>query len=394
MTKRVAWDSRVALIGLGSLLIYVLACTSFSPDDSKVLYPTVDANSGRPAVGVYDRKTGKSEILFQPIIQNLDELDFARICLLRPQWLDEGHSFLATWQSGTENQDTSLNLAVVPYDRPRATRTFQFSRLGEDGEAAFYYWPLPVVGSTAFLKGESNNVIRVNLETGELRRQESQKDLILLPSPDNDRLFYVSGVDGTNTPTEFGLLNVETFARTPLVQIKGDKVNMMSFALSRDAKTFAYGVENEYPPVIHLVEAGWPARTLSLASLGENAAVNVAQFSPKGDVIYGSFKQSTQKTNVAYGFVEIPVDGSPIRKTILINDAEKEGGEDKSMFASFQVNISHDGKTLAVESLWLAYDEHVLKADDCALFLVDLGDPLRKVTKVLIPLPRKDKGTH
>ncbi len=388
MRKPVVWNSTPALIGLGALLIYVLACTSFSPDDSKVLYLTVDAKSGLTAVAVYDRKSDMSELLFEPYAQNVADPAAAKPAVMRPQWLEGGHNILAAWLAGLDGSEKSLNLAVLPFDRRGPARTFLLSNLGKDEATRFCSWPLPVVGSSLFLGGESNSVIRLDLGTGELHRQTNQQELFPLPSPDNDRLFYLGGVNDSNGPVEFGLLNPETYARTPLFQFTDEKVSTSSLALSRDAKRLAYQVEDENPPVVHLLENSQPHRTLSLVSLGETTEVNLRHFSPKGDILYGSFKSSDGGTNAAYGFVEIPLDGSPIRKTALISHAESG---DKEMFASFQIDISHDGKTLAVESLWLAYGDHPILAKDCALFLVDLADPQRKISKVPIPLPPKDR---
>jgi hypothetical protein len=387
MKKSAAWNSSLALTGLGALLLYILACTSFSPDDSKVLYLTVDAKTGMTGVAVYDRKTAKSELLFQPVTHEMANLPSATPAVMRPQWLNGGHDFLAAWLVG-DNKEKSLNLAVLPFDRRGPARTFLLSGLGEDGANRFFYWPLPVVGSSLFLGGESNSIIRLNLETGEMQRQTNQQEIILLPSPDNDRLFYLGGY--SDSAVECGIMNPETFARTPLFQIKDQNLDLPAFALSHDAKRLAYQKKDENPPVVHLLETGQPARTLSLASLGTNTVVALGHFSPKGNILYGSFKYSADGTNAACGFVEIPLDGSTIRKTTLISKVENA---DKEMFASFQIDISHDGKTLAVESLWFGYGEHPIKAEDCALFLVDLADPQRKVTKVPIPLPPKDQPT-
>jgi hypothetical protein len=387
MRKPAVSNSTPALAGVGALLIYILACTSFSPDDSKVLYDTVDAKSGLIGVAVYDRKAGKSELLFEPFTQDMGKLA-AESAILRPQWLEGGHNFLTAW-AGSDGK--SLNLAVLPFDRRGPARTFLLPDLGTNGAAWFEVRPLPVIGSSLFLNGESNITIRLDLGTGVMHRQTNQQALVLLPSPDNDRLFYLGGMDNSyldgkddsKGPDECGLLNPETFARTPLFQIKDKKVSVFSLALSHDAKRLAYQVEDERPAVVHLLETGQPARTLSLASLGDKTEVNVRHFSPKHDILYGAFRDSG-----AYGFVEIPLDGSPIRKTTLISDAG--GGTEKAVLESFQIDISHDGKTLAVESLLLACGNDDLKAKDCALFLVNLTDFQRKVTKVPIPLPLKD----
>jgi hypothetical protein len=391
MRKSVVLNMTLSLVGLGSLLVYVLACTSFSPDDSKVLYLTMDAKSGMTAVAVYDRKAAKSEVLFEPFALNTN-LE-AEPALLRPQWLEGGHDFLATWLVVGDNSQQPVNVAVLPFDRRGPARTFTLPNAGKDGPTWFYFWPVPVVGKNFFWNGEFNTMTRLDLETGEMRRWTNQDVLVLLSSPDNDRLFYLGGVDlsggsGSKGLNEVGLFNPDTFARTPLFQIKDTNVSAVSLALSRDAKKLAYQADNEAPPVVHLLETGKPARTLSLASLGEKTEVMLRHFSPKGDILYGAFRDSTDANHTDYGFVEIPLNGSAIRKTTLIKDS---AGGNKDMFLSFQIDISHDGKTLAVESFWLATGDHPIKAEDCALFLADLNDPQRKVTKVPIPLPPKDR---
>ena len=215
MRKPMVWNPLFALAGLGALLIYILACTSFSPDDSKVLYGTVDAKSGLTGVAVYDRKAGTSELLFEPFIQDLGKLG-AQGATLRPQWIENGHYFLTTWVAGSDDSDRSLNLAVLPFDRGGPARTFRVPDLGKDASTMFMLWPMPVVGSSVFLNEESNRIIRLDLETGKMYRQTNQTEMVLLPSPNNDRLFYLGGVNDANGPDECGFLNSETFARTPL----------------------------------------------------------------------------------------------------------------------------------------------------------------------------------
>ena len=73
----------------------------------------------------------------------------------------------------------------------------------------------------------------------------------------------------------------------------------------------------------------------------------------------------------------------PARETLLVpacqlNDEHSDG-------FLFQVGLSHDGKTAAVASTYVASASKQFKPEDCALFLVDLSDPNRKVTKVPIP---------
>ena len=60
-------NAALALVGLLALTIYILACTSFSPDDTKVLYPSFDQATGAIGMAVYDREARTSETLFVPV---------------------------------------------------------------------------------------------------------------------------------------------------------------------------------------------------------------------------------------------------------------------------------------------------------------------------------------
>jgi hypothetical protein len=60
--------------------------------------------------------------------------------------------------------------------------------------------------------------------------------------------------------------------------------------------------------------------------------------------------------------------------------------EDRTL-SLFQFGLSHDGKALAVSSAYLAAANEKFRAQDCALFIVDLVSAKRPVTRIPIPLP-------
>ena len=386
MKKHACRNSVLALVGLASLLIYVLACTSFSPDDSKVLYPTVDPKSGAFGVAVYDRASGKSELLFLPFGQVVDRLETHPI-LLRSQWLPDGRNVLVAWpdlESSGEAKDDGLNVAVLPFGGRGPTRLFLLSDLEES--ALRLMRPLPVVGRSLFLTGESNSLIRMDLETGQMRSQTGLPEMRLLSSPGGDRLFYLTESVGADGRRECGVMNPETLARTPLFQIESKEFRDEAefFAVSREGKRLAYFAEEGNQPVCRLLESGQPARTLPLPSGNGDLEVGNMRFAPKGDVLYAAFmNRDAGRTNFSFGFFEIPIDGAPARQTSLISGAGKQ--DHQSTLPYFQLEVSNDGKTLAVASTYLDL-HHELNAADSALFLVDLGSPQRTVTKVPIPL--------
>src|ERR1035438_6909558 len=95
MHMKLKFSLNHVLAGCGalSLLAYVLACApSFSPDDRQVLYPSFDPQSGAMSVACYDRKTGRSEILFTAA--NADIATNQQPVLIRAEWLPDGKHIL------------------------------------------------------------------------------------------------------------------------------------------------------------------------------------------------------------------------------------------------------------------------------------------------------------
>ncbi len=236
----------LAITGAGALLIYVLACTSFSPDDKKVLYTTFDPQSGLIGMAVYDRPSGKSELLFLPFTHETPELAPEVVFPLQAQWLPDGRSILVAWskerREGTTEHETDLHLALLPLDRRGPVRFFQFCA----EEAAFPQgMPLPLAGSALYLRGKSNTLVRLELTTGQIHRQNGVAELFLLPAPTGNRLFYLGALtnqDGTTDgEMEVGSLNLKTFARKQILTFTPENCKdqtelFYAFALSPNGK--------------------------------------------------------------------------------------------------------------------------------------------------------------
>jgi hypothetical protein len=89
---------------------------------------------------------------------------------------------------------------------------------------------------------------------------------------------------------------------------------------------------------------------------------------------------------MSYGLMEIPFSDGPTREIVLIKGAPVD---DEILAFYFQMAVSHDGKTAAVASTYLACTDKGFNPADCALFLVEMSEPDWKVTKVPIPVPPK-----
>jgi hypothetical protein len=123
-----------------------------------------------------------------------------------------------------------------------------------------------------------------------------------------------------------------------------------------------------------------------LDTRGQERHFGNAILAANGKSLRATFRQAKGTNTVCYGLMEIPFSDASPRELTLIDNAPKE---DEPAVFYFQAAISHDGKTAAIASTYLACTDEEFKPADCALFLVDLSDPKWPVTKVPVPMPAK-----
>ena len=367
------------MVGLAALTVYILACsTSFSPDDTKVLYPAFDGPSGKLCMAVYNRETSRSETLFLPVDLGVGETNQVKAPLLRAQWLADGRRVLVGW--GTDND---LAIALVPCGVRGSVKLFYgLSKGGDHLEPLMS--AIPVAGKYAFIRESGKEVLRLDLETGarvQHEFKEEKSDLSLFPAPADRGVFYVCERD----PMVFGRLDPETFQMTPSMSFTNKTVDGSFFAYDEQGKHIAFVEDTESGPRLVVLEGGRTIFTRPLAVKEKELSFGNAVFSPKGNALLAGYQlQDASKTNSSFGLMEIPLSDAPIRRTPLIPSVNTT---ESYSALYFQIGVSHDGKTAAVASTYLAFAAKDFKPEDCALFFVDLRDAKRKVTKLPIPLP-------
>ncbi len=375
-----ARNTALALIGLAALTIYILACTSFSPDDTKVLYPAFDEASGRLGVAIYDRETKHSEPLFvlvDDLGSNRNEPPY-----IRAQWLGNGQRVLIYW---TENN--RLNLAVMPWNGGRSVRFYSLNDLKEDPNR--FTMGLPVAADRVFLTGPSNEVIRLDLKTGTTTSRplpQAKGEILLCPVPGDRAVLYLGQGTQNDRIGAMGRLDLDTLQPIPFTTFTNE-LEMMEgsfFAYNPQGRRLAF-VERAQPEHVVVLDNGREVfrRPLEVAD-GEKLLFGNAVFTR--DKLVAAFQRETQTNSLScFGLMEIPLGNQPPRETLLIRDLKTR---DMAAFF-FQVGVSHDGKTAAVASTYLACAADNFKPQDCALFLVDLSHPKRTVTRIPVPLPKE-----
>lgn len=378
-----ARNTGLALLGLLALTAYILACTSFSPDDKKVLYPAFSGTNGAIGVAVYDRESRRSEMLFLPMAYEGGGSQSAKPQLLRPQWLGDGRRILVSWPGESDN----LNLTVFPWGGSGPVKFFCLGNFKDAGAALVM--PLPVAGDRAFITASHGQIVRLDLNTGAVTchtNPDDKAEFSVYPGLSDKTVFYLEERQEPQHACVFGRLDPETFARTPAVTFTNEPADKTFFTYDYQGKRVAFlekAPENGLQLVV--LEQGKPAFTRRLETKDELQFGN-AVFSRSGDVLLAACQRKKEgQSSVSYLLMEIPLGAAPIRETTLLPAVEVD---DEGAAFYFQVGLSHDGKTAAASSAYLACNASAdFKPADCALFFIDLSDANRKVTKVPIPLP-------
>jgi WD40 repeat protein len=364
-------DAILAGIGLIALLVYVLACTSFSPDDSKILFPSLDPKSGNLALALYDRETGRTEhLLSLPLPKEEGSV-------IRPVWTPDGQRVVALWPD--ESGRDGLRVMVLPLKTREPIRVLALR--GQKELTASLVVPPAIVGSHLFMAAGSQ-VLRLDLESGEVKTNGVQGEIILLGQ--RERVYYLRDVSAR---LEVGRLDIKNLTCVPLFQTpEKSGGDVKGFAVSRDGSRVALLGGKEDAPAFLIFDGKDLTRTIPLAAKGDDLAPGNFVWSSDGSTLYAAYvkSQGAGKSH-ACGVLEVPVDGRPARQLPLFNLA---GSLDESDPYLFQIDLSHDGKTLATCSTYLSFnDDEKLKPEDLALYLIDLSRPDRKVTKVPVPAP-------
>jgi hypothetical protein len=375
----------LTLLGLTALCAYVLACTSFSPDDSQVLLPAFEGKTGDIGASLYNRQTKQLEPIF--VVSRFQEPGGGerQPVFLRPQWMPDGKRILVAWPGYSDNEDDVMNVALLSQGSKAPTRFLAIP--GIEDARQHLMPPLAVTGNRLYLPGSPNLVIRINLETGESATNTvNVTETVLLPSPAGDVIYYFG--KSAESGLVVGRLDPDALTTSVLWKIPAESAgDKFTFAVSSDGKRFALLQLKRDKIQLQLYKGPERDKTLTIPLGDENFSIGIPSFAPGQDVIYASYASEKGGSKVIYGLLEISLQDGSMRRQPL---ARGPGEKDEGGLASFTANISHDGKTAALCSTYLAADpERELKSEDCALFLVDLSKPDRPVTKVPLPLPGK-----
>ena len=370
----------VLLAGIGcvSLLVYVLACsTAFSPDDRQVLYPSFDPQSGALSIAVYDRSTGRSEQIFSSIGSHTDT-NLHSACL-RAEWLPDGKHILVA----EAEEHEGLSLFVVPHGGKEPIRHIG-SQKWDDALTALEF-PFAISGTKVFLN-DQHNLTRVDWVTGEVLVNTNQ--IAALPGGNSKTVIGWRELPN-NGGGEFGMIDPETLAFQPQLTLTNQMGEGTFPAFHPREREFMFVSGRDTNQEFQIVRDGAKqfSRPITRPGCEVKATGPWLDLGPKKDRVFTSYvSQAEGQTNYECGLLEIPLNEKPLQFTPLF-----QAQSDDMLSLLAQPSLSHDGRTWAISSAWLAANKKsVLRPEDCALFLVQVGRSQPKITKVPISLPTVD----
>jgi hypothetical protein len=368
----------LGIAGLAAWLLFVLACTgwpSWSPDGSRILAPYFDPVAKQDGIALYDLKTRSARPLFvQPAGEEKDPNP------AYAQWESDGQRAIVIAIA-----PDSFQVTLIPVDSSQPARHFVLGNRSGDLPVL----PFPQLGKVLYIGGKRLSAL--NLETGAQVDQPLENKQEAYLSTDGSRILYVRELEsghydfGSVTPADLGLHPLFKVSSADLEArgLPGAELYPLVAPEPRGSR-LAVRVKGKTQDAIAILGPSGLETVLQPAFGVPGARIGLAQWAPGGKLLYLPVAAETAPKQGQYWVAEIPIEGGQVRMTKIARFSALTGWDDE-LSLTLQLSLSPDGATLATTTASLG-EKMVAAESDRALYLVDLRDPGRAVTRIPAPL--------
>jgi hypothetical protein len=395
----------LAFIAFAGWLLFILACTGWpgwSPDGKQIAFPYYDLKADAIGIAVYDREQKTTTEFY--LTQQDDTLATA-------QWSRDGKQILLYRFFGTDDRFATEVLSIPVKDRYPIRSYGVTSKVMGDNP------PLAEVNGTLYLA--LDGITALDLNTWHTQHESiSNYGLILFTM--GDRLLYIAGPkkeedkkpgcpdasqqpaaqkppekaatekEEPPTPLEFGEVDRKDLSRhawftitdqqiSDLAKCKADLLIPPVANTATERMAFTAACDGK-PDALLVLDRNGVSQLLRPKAEG-NLLLTNPEWSRDGKNLYaGLYVRGDNNQKAEYSIAEIALDTQAVRLTPVAR-LDVSGGDYHDGVA---VSLSPDGSMLAT-NLALIRSESEIDRDDMALYVVDLRDPQRAVTKVHPP---------
>ncbi len=373
--------SILGIIGMAAWMLFILGClqwSSWSPDNSKVLFPFAYPSGKHIGVALYDRTARTvSPILIQDMEQHGDHP------IPQAQWAAAGSQIVAAI---FENDD--LDFLVWSLQPGVPIRQIHAGRFATDSALPFPVGPFPELRGSLYFN-DTEAIVRVDLASGTVQRNYMQDPTYGALFALKDQLYYSRQVAKRTSSSdpwtiEFGTVDLTNLTPHPLYEFRFQdfEPELHMVASHPDGQRFAMVAMGEKRDSILLFGQQGFEQVVNARGLPDHFRYGNLQWSKDGSVIYAAIFTTTNNDpqRIQYSVAEISLQEKPTHVTSVCEFRSSHDVDPNFL----DISLSPDGKMIATTPA--VFGTETISEEDRVLFLINMQSTPRRIIRIPVPI--------